>query len=100
MFGKQTKTAAMSECIYSVRFSECYLSCVVNVEVRGKRTVNSALLLLESHGNGMIRKTLGVQPSLWIQILHISEACPSIIPIKQPYCRQLHFSLANPGKYG
>lgn len=42
------KTAAMYECIYYVRFSKFYLGCVVNDEVRGKSTVNSAFLVLLS----------------------------------------------------
>lgn len=40
------KTAAVSECIYYVLFSKCYLGSLVNDEVRGKCAVNAALLVL------------------------------------------------------
>lgn len=40
------KTAAVSECIYYVLFSKCYLGLLANDEVRVKCTVNSALLAL------------------------------------------------------
>ena len=40
------KTAVVSECIYYVLLSKCYLGLLVNAEVRAKCTVNSALLVL------------------------------------------------------
>ena len=77
------KTAAVSECIYYVRFSKCYLGLLLNDEVRVKCTINSALLVLtglaETEYEGV---TLKLQPSFLKWILQTSEANYSIICIK------------------